>query len=103
MPRSKIIGPSAPGGLVCGCFFMHLDGRVLTYADPAVVPDPTAEQLASIAIEAAEAHRRFTGDDPRVAMLSFSTLGAAQHPAVDKVRDGHGYCERAPARPRNRG
>ena len=60
---------------------------MLTYADPAVVPDPNVDQLASIAIEAADAHRRLVGDEPRVAMLSFSTLGSASHPHVDKVRD----------------
>lgn len=83
----KIIGPATPGGLVTGCFFMHLDGRVLTYADPAVIPSPTADQLAAIAIEAADAHRRFAGEEPYVALLSFSTLGTANHPDVEKVRD----------------
>ena len=83
----KTIGLAQAGGFACGCFFMHFDDRVLTYADPAVVPDPNVDQLASIAIEAADAHRRLVGDEPRVAMLSFSTLGSASHPHVDKVRD----------------
>ena len=83
----KTIGTAQPGGFSCGCFFMHLGDRVLTYADPAVVPHPDAEQLASIAIEGADAHRRLTGDEPLVAMLSFSTLGSAEHPDVTKVRD----------------
>ena len=83
----KIIGPAQPNGLVCGCFFMHLGDRVLTYADPAVVPSPDAAQLACIAVEAADAHRRFVGEEPFVAMLSFSTLGSAEHPDVDKVRE----------------
>lgn len=83
----KLIGTAQPGGFACGCFFMHLGDRVLTYADPAVVPCPDEQQLAAIAIEAADAHRRLTGDDPRVAMLSFSTLGSAEHPDVQKVRD----------------
>lgn len=74
-------------GLMSSCFFMHLDGRVLTYADPAVVPAPTPEQLATIAIEGADAHRRYTGEEPYVAMLSFSTLGSASHPDVDRVRE----------------
>lgn len=83
----KIVGATTPGGLVCGCFFMHFDDRVLTYADPAVVPQPDAEQLASIAIDAADAHRRLVGEEPLVAMLSFSTRGSAEHPDVVKVRD----------------
>jgi phosphate acetyltransferase len=83
----KTIGTAQPGGFACGCFFMHLGDRVLTYADPAVVPNPDAEQLASIAIEGADAHRRLTGEEPRVAMLSFSTLGSADHPDVTKVRE----------------
>jgi phosphate acetyltransferase len=82
----KVIGPAQPNGLVCSCFFMHLGDRVFTYADPAVVPNPDAAQLATIAIEAADAHRRFVGEEPFVAMLSFSTLGSAEHPDVDKVR-----------------
>jgi phosphate acetyltransferase len=59
---------------------------VLTYSDAAVVPDPTAEQLADIAAAAADARRRIVGDDPRVAFLSFSTKGSAEGPTIDKVR-----------------
>jgi phosphate acetyltransferase len=60
--------------------------EVLTYADGAVVPDPTAEQLADIAAAAADARRRVVGDDPRVAFLSYSTKGSAEGPSIDKVR-----------------
>lgn len=60
--------------------------EVLTYSDGAVVPDPTAEQLADIAVAAADARRRVVGDDPRVAFLSYSTKGSAEGPSINKVR-----------------
>jgi phosphate acetyltransferase len=52
------------------------DGEVLTFTDCSVVPVPTAEQLADIAISAARARRRIVGDEPRVALLSYSTRGS---------------------------
>jgi phosphate acetyltransferase len=67
-------------------FLMHNEERAITFADCGVVPEPTAEQLAEIAVDAAENHQRLTGETPCVAMLSFSTLGSAEHERVDKVR-----------------
>jgi phosphate acetyltransferase len=76
---------------VSSFFLMVLPGeagkeRVLTFADCAVLPDPTPEQLAEIAILAADNHHRLVQEVPHVAFLSFSTRGSAEHPSVDKVR-----------------
>ncbi len=70
---------------------------VLTFTDCAVVRYPTAEQLADIALSAAEDRRRIVGDEPRVALLSFSTRGSAEGESVDTVRDALGLIRaRAP-------
>lgn len=68
-------------------FLIAPDGdRVLGFADCGVVPAPTTEQLADIAIAAADNYQAVTGDLARVAMLSFSTKGSAKHAEVDAVR-----------------
>jgi phosphate acetyltransferase len=67
--------------------FRGAGAEVLTFTDCAVVPDPTARQLADIAIAAATDRRRIVGDEPRVAFLSYSTMGSADGPSVSKVRE----------------
>lgn len=80
---------TAPGiPLVSSAFYLAFDdGRVLTFTDCAVVPDPCADQLAAIAWGAAVARRKLVGDVPRVAFLSYSTRGSAAGPAVDKMAE----------------
>jgi len=76
-----------PGiSIVSSVFFMCLEDRVLVYGDCAINPDPTAEQLADIAINSAQTAQTF-GIEPRVAMLSYSTGESGQGPDVDKVRE----------------
>lgn len=85
---------SAPGvRTVSSSFYMLVNefrGRgseVLTFTDCAVVPDPTARQLADIAIAASADRRRIVGDEPIVALMSYSTAGSADGPSVQKVRE----------------
>lgn len=78
----------APGIKVVSSSFMMVmpTGKVYMYSDGAVVPDPNAEQLASIAVSAAALHKALTGEEPIVAMLSYSTKGSAEGPSIEKVR-----------------
>lgn len=70
---------------VSSVFFMALEDRVLVYGDCAIVPDPTSEQLADIAISSAGTGQKF-GIEPRIAMLSYSTGESGSGADVDKVR-----------------
>jgi phosphate acetyltransferase len=66
---------------------IDLGTEVLTFTDCAVVPVPTADQLADIALAAAADRSRVVGDTPRVALLSFSTHGSAKGESIDRVRE----------------
>jgi phosphate acetyltransferase len=80
---------TAPGvKQVSSSFYMVFpNDAVLTFTDCAVVPEPSAEELASIALAAARDRARLVGDSPRVAFLSYSTKGSADGPGVRRVRD----------------
>ncbi|HUG49892.1 MAG TPA: phosphate acetyltransferase, partial [Terrimesophilobacter sp.] len=84
-PGFEIIKTRPGVSIVSSVFFMALEDRVLVYGDCAVVPDPTAEQLADIAVSSAATAEQF-GVAPRLAMLSYSTGESGTGAGVDKVR-----------------
>ena len=92
-PALQVI-KSKPGmKTVSSCFLMECpdksygDDGVMIFSDCGVIPNPTAEELANIALGAADSARSLAGMEPRVAMLSFSTKGSAKHESVTKVQE----------------
>ena len=84
----QTIGLKPGSNVVSSIFLMSFeDGRVFSYGDCAVVPYPTTHQLATIAVDSAASHKSLTGEEPKVAMLSFATKGSARHERVDLVEE----------------
>jgi phosphate acetyltransferase len=92
-PALQIIKTLPGVKVVSGAFIMYTqtpqfgEDGVLLFADCAVMPNPNAEELASIAVSSAKTMQSLVGVEPKVAMLSFSTKGSAEHEMVDKVRE----------------
>ena len=85
-PPMQIIKTAPGSSIVSSVFFMLLPDQVLVYGDCAVNPDPTAEQLAEIAIQSADSAKAF-GIDPKVAMISYSTGTSGTGADVEKVKE----------------
>ena len=100
-PALEFIKTREGFSLVSSVFFMCLPDRVLVYGDCAVNPNPTAEQLAEIALASADTAAAF-GIEPRVAMLSYATGGSGSGADVEKVRGRHRARPPAPPGPGDR-
>lgn len=82
----QCVGMKEGISIVSSFFLMVYPDITYSFADCAVVPNPDDKQLADIAISTADNHKLLTGEEPYIAMLSFSTKGSAEHELIDKVR-----------------
>lgn len=85
-PALQLIKTAPGASLVSSVFFMLMPDQVLVYGDCAVNPDPSAQELADIAIQSADSAKAF-GIEPKVAMISYSTGSSGSGPAVEKVKE----------------
>jgi len=86
----QMIGTAPGSSIVSGSFIMSWDdGRVYAYADCAVFPYPNADQLSSIAADTARMYSLLTGDEARIAFLSFATGRSASHEKIDLVHEAY--------------
>jgi len=92
--RAAILGIGARATVSSFFLMVFPDGRGFLFTDCGVVPQPTAAELADIAVLGSESARIFLQEEPKVALLSFSTKGSAAHPDVDKVVEAVGLAKR---------
>lgn len=85
----RVIGLDKQAKWISSCFFMISQNglNAYTYADCGVIPEPDAKQLSAIAYNAAINHRLISQEEPKVAFLSFSTNGSANHYTINRIRD----------------
>jgi phosphate acetyltransferase len=90
-PLIQLIKPQPGVSTISSCQMLDLSNKrygergVIFFADCAVIPEPTVDQLAMIALETGQVCRQLTGNKPRIAFLSFSNKGGSRHPAVQKM------------------
>ncbi len=90
-PLIQLIKPQPETKSISSCMMLDLSNKrygekgVMFFADCAVIPDPTIDQLATIALQTGSLCRQLTGNKPRIAMLSFSTKGSARLPQTEKI------------------
>jgi phosphate acetyltransferase len=90
-PLIQLIKPQPGVKSISSCMLLDLSNKrygergVMLFGDCAVIPEPTVEQLASIAVETGKVCRQLTGNKPRIALLSFSTKGSSQLPSPQRI------------------
>tara|TARA_B100000029_G_C17366171_1_gene884406 strand:+ start:16 stop:936 length:921 start_codon:yes stop_codon:yes gene_type:complete len=85
----RVIGLNDYSKWISSSFFLFnpINKKGYTYADCGVIPEPDSEQLVSIAYQASKMHRLISNEEPRIAFLSFSTMGSAQHYKVKRMQE----------------